>query len=826
MEQRKVYRMEPYYYSDKLKHKLDAMRFVPTAIVDAPSGYGKTTAVREYFVSRLPKGTPIYWFTGAEEAPASAYRRLCQNIEKIDRDAGERLLKIEFPNAATIGEVTDALRSIKCMHESYIVIDNLQLLFDIFPNSFFKALFEHWSKKLHIIFITQLLRRELLASVIGHEWLHIDTTDLRLCAEDIRCYYTLAGVGISFEEAQTIARYTEGWIIAVYLQLSAFRETGKLYDRVGIMVLMEHLLWDALSEEQRTFLLCLSPFETVTLRQACALTGSNMLPEYAMDMLESPFIRYEPLQGQYEVHSILLELLARKRSERGAAFERECLLRAGDYCRDEGELAKAMSYYAQIKDYERMLLLDFSHIILDKTGGKPFAEIARDIAENCPAGIKRGHILSMLRIAWTLLMADMAAEFDILMKEIQEMLDGKNEDGASALLAEWTLLSSFRSYPRLKDMTAALKEAAVLFKGKYSQVILPDMPWWFGEYSPFTAFHNEPGEADREADALEEYITLYSRLTNGHGSGADVLFRAELAFHRGSINDSEILSYKAVFLSESRKQSIVQLGATLRLAQTALHKADAEGWQNAISSMEQAASYSSQNTIIVRSTLDIVRGILFNELINQQSIADWLKQGDFSKNLLPATIGTNALFVHLNFLMNQAEFIKLIGTSEALMPEIGIGKPFICCFLLILSAVGHTALGYSAKAKELLKQAAEIALPDGLVFPFAAYSWLLQGLADEMIENEYTLYYARFKEIKDRYGNGWDILHNAIFQNEFPADLTPREYEVALLAAEGLRNSEIAQKLTVTESTVRAHLRVVFEKLQIDRRAKLAEKLK
>jgi LuxR family maltose regulon positive regulatory protein len=59
-----------------------------------------------------------------------------------------------------------------------------------------------------------------------------------------------------------------------------------------------------------------------------------------------------------------------------------------------------------------------------------------------------------------------------------------------------------------------------------------------------------------------------------------------------------------------------------------------------------------------------------------------------------------------------------------------------------------------------------------------------------------------------------------------PANLTAREYEVANLAAEGLRNSEIAEKLMVTENTVRFHLRTVFQKLDIDRRAKLAEKLK
>ena len=50
--------------------------------------------------------------------------------------------------------------------------------------------------------------------------------------------------------------------------------------------------------------------------------------------------------------------------------------------------------------------------------------------------------------------------------------------------------------------------------------------------------------------------------------------------------------------------------------------------------------------------------------------------------------------------------------------------------------------------------------------------------------------------------------------------------EVAKLAAQGLRNGEIAAKLVVSEATVRAHLRSIFQKLDIDRRARLAERLK
>jgi len=51
---------------------------------------------------------------------------------------------------------------------------------------------------------------------------------------------------------------------------------------------------------------------------------------------------------------------------------------------------------------------------------------------------------------------------------------------------------------------------------------------------------------------------------------------------------------------------------------------------------------------------------------------------------------------------------------------------------------------------------------------------------------------------------------------------TPREGEVLLLMADGLTNAEIAQRLAVSEKTVKRHISAVMGKLGVDNRVKVA----
>jgi DNA-binding NarL/FixJ family response regulator len=65
------------------------------------------------------------------------------------------------------------------------------------------------------------------------------------------------------------------------------------------------------------------------------------------------------------------------------------------------------------------------------------------------------------------------------------------------------------------------------------------------------------------------------------------------------------------------------------------------------------------------------------------------------------------------------------------------------------------------------------------------------------------------------------ILRREAGTREVAAKLTPQEMTIVRLVAGGLRNKEIADKLHISEGTVKVHLHNIFEKLEVDSRLAL-----
>jgi DNA-binding NarL/FixJ family response regulator len=65
------------------------------------------------------------------------------------------------------------------------------------------------------------------------------------------------------------------------------------------------------------------------------------------------------------------------------------------------------------------------------------------------------------------------------------------------------------------------------------------------------------------------------------------------------------------------------------------------------------------------------------------------------------------------------------------------------------------------------------------------------------------------------------VLNRESAVREASETLTPREIDIVRMVAQGLRNKAIAEKLSLSEGTVKVHLHNIYEKLAVDGRLEL-----
>ena len=106
---------------------------------------------------------------------------------------------------------------------------------------------------------------------------------------------------------------------------------------------------------------------------------------------------------------------------------------------------------------------------------------------------------------------------------------------------------------------------------------------------------------------------------------------------------------------------------------------------------------------------------------------------------------------------------------------------------------------------------------DGLLDDTASPSELFEAI-DQLSLGEFA--------ISGQLARRLAFLHTSLEPNvrpkSNPEGLTERESEVLLLLAQGASNREIAERLSLSENTVRSHLRVIMQKLHVTNRVQAA----
>lgn len=818
--------MSELFFSKRLNDKMEHIRTAGLTLSEAPAGYGKTTLISEA-LKELPD---VYWYIALQKVRNGSWQWFLSRLEMLDNDCAGRLRELGTITDDNVNEAVDLLMKLEIDKPTYIVFDNFQYISHEWNPQLLAVFARRRPDGLHIICAAQYIEQfHRVTQGMNKSLCTVNKEDLLLRREEVQGLARKKGFEITPSGMSAVFDKTDGWAVAVAMYLRNYVKYGDgIFALSDTNELLYNLFWRQLEEADRKLLLRLCPFEWIGLKYI-----DELLPEKKQDKDEIqalfarvPLLEYHEAEQRYIPHELLLSFLRFQLVIADEEFHNEVCMRAGEvYCRRDWT-AKAVECFYMAKDYERILSCNLSGMLMEQFDGASYQEMARDILEQCPAQIQNKYPISVLRLCYGLFAGTAFDDFEKYMKKAGELPSVKND---VRMTGEWLMLSAFSVFPDVDKMCEVYSRAGEVMR-EPSHIFCSEEPFMFGCTSMFYLFYHKSGKMMETADKLDEMMKIYNRLTNGHGAGAAELYRAETLDIRGMFEESEILVHKAQLMAEKTGNVSVIYGAAQLRAINALYQSDMNEVQDAIEYLDIQARHFSKicGSNMVKCMEETVQSYVLALMMETGRSADW--------TLGEADSLTDLTFT--NFLVKLSRTTDLVMKKEYRHAIAGIEATLHLDERLLsmparsMMYVGlvmcHMAIGRMPEAMEYVGKVLELVGEDKS-YAFVAcfrkyfaifmhvpaiiskYGEVMQEI--DKLKMQYTrVEKSRIFEMLDRTGDSQDTL-------------TAREMEIARLAAQGYRNSEIAQTLHISENTVKSHMKIIFRKLGIDRRNYLKEAL-
>ncbi len=814
-----------HYYSDDLTKKLNYVAEVRTTLIEAPLGYGKTTAIKDLMQSKEAQGIRVEWIAVAEEPEGAFCNRFFSALKRVDESGADysELDGIENPLNQCRGKILDLLSGIRCERETFLVIDQMELIQEYIPEEIFRALIAHGGDKLHLVLITDRMFHAYAAFLGNAEVYQLRTKDFCLDAADIIKFYRSNDLQIEAEEAVSIAEYTQGWAVAVYLQMLSYKKTGRVQNYGAAALLMENQVWDRLNETEREILLLFAGFRQVTLKLALFMTENITTLDEMRTLFEKiPFVTKTDGGRKFEIHQILCELLEEKMQEKEASYRRSLSIKRGDWYLAEGDELEALWQYYSNQCYGHILKIDLGSLVFQNVHGVSVLQIIEETAMNyAPADGKR-EIISLLRIARILVFMGNRPLYRSMMEQIKTLIEcQESADMKRHLQGEWHLIYALSYFPRPDRMQKEYLEAGNLIAGR-SKVMTAKDSFLFGGPLQILDLHAGSENLDEMIDLAENCISVYSGLTGGGGRGMETLLRAELALMRGTFDEASILAYKAGFQAKEADQKGIMLNAEFVILICMVCMGDEEGFHKTYERVLKAKE-DAKHSAELQYAAQFIEGCLALSLDRHAAISF-----DRPQERVPVTFLSMQHFRDFMILYYKKEYLQLIGSAQlAASRAQEHGKRMLAVIYRCIITAAYNRIGNWKLAAEQLLMALEMAEKERILFPFVSMWGGFSELLDreELVEefHKYHEFLDHAKELSKVILKGRKQIQKEEVQYQVASVLAKREQDIAQLAAKGHSNLQIAEELYLSVNTVKMHLKSIFRKLEIEKRSELSK---
>lgn len=806
----------------RINHALESIFSYPLTIVEAPIGYGKTTAVRGFLTD---KGNPVLWLSllSAEDTTDFFWDRLAAEICKVDEATGLRLKSLGFPSdVPQTANILSVLGEPDYEKNTTLVIDDFHLVRGKEIGALLNQIVKSLPDNLHIVVITRDTTNLDFAELSAKGLCNIMSQQiLRFTDGEIREYCALMGFTTAEDEMEKIVEYTGGWISLVYLTLLGMEHGIPVGRNSAIEELVEKVLYNAYDESIRQFLLSLSVMDSFTTEQAFFVTQEKRAEELLKKLRrENAFVAFDEAAGVYKIHNVLLDFLRAKQSDR---VDRSVLYRrVGEWYLARKTYAQACEYLSRAGETERVLaLLDekgtLSNSLAEFVGSFPmFAATSRELLFRYPFAYLQ-YIGLLLLSADTASVKDGAMRLDEL-KAVYERRDDLPLNLKNSVMAEISAVRIFNVFNNAQKMLDCTREASRLLEGGLSRLFHKESEVTFGCPHFLYSYYQKPGKLRQTVNIMVKDFPDFTTLTDGCGAGCDYVTLAEYALETGDWQAAELNAFKAIYKAKTKEQTGIVICANLTLIRLYIYQGKITEALELLRQLREDVERA--NNPVYNTTLELVDGYVYGCLARFDSIPQWLQIGDMSP----------AHFFYQGLGFNYIVYGKAVLLSRNYIQLEMLTESFTRYFSILCNQLGflHNQI-FEAAAKYRLygmeagcvsmRKALGMARDDNIILPFAEYSPFILDMLRHISNTE--THDAYIKEVLRSCGQYLESL-KCVPQNA--VSLSSRELEVLSLAAEGLKRDEIAGQLGVSTGTVRTHLRNIYRKLEVGGRTAAIKK--
>ena len=797
------------YISERLQESLRPISRCAMTTVVAPMGYGKTTAVNWYLEERAKAETlKIIRISVYSDNLAIFWK----SVQEAFARAGFPFLR-EYPcptDAAGGGLMVDDLcHELAGETSCYIFIDDFHLLTDRRASTFLCMLANRLPVNVHLIVASRDRFVPAAETVrLGAKAYQIGTEQLRLNHTELAVYAHRCGTDLSDAQVESLLYSSEGWFSAVYLNLRTLSERGVLPSRNSdIYTTFTAAMIDPLPEKQREFLAVMGLADEFTIEMAQCITGDADAGQIlSMLTAQNAFVTRLPDGATYRFHHMMKECAERSFLAMESETQKLYWERFGLWYEEHRQYLHAIAAYRKSENYDALLRVIRNDAGILLASLKP-SEVL-EILDGCPAETLKAHpfaILVLMRRMFTWRQIPKMLELKtLLLTAIEEHPELPKEERGN-LLGECDLIMSFLCYNDISAMSRLHRSASTQMS-RPAISIQSSGGWTFGSPSVLMMFYRAPGELESELAEMDECMPHYYKVTNHHGQGAETIMRAEALFCQGRFTDAHIELECAYAQVKDNGQINMAFCC------------DFLSWRlSRYTDVEQHYTFEERYAALLRYhdaswiNLWCATSAYYHALCGEtDKIPEIFSQHRLSDINMLAPGKPMMEMIENQVYLAQGAYARVVGYSAELLPVCeAMHYALVALHIRIQTAAAYEMLGKPEEAHAWLSRALSDAAPDGFVMPFVENYGRLQPILEREIRSDLV---AKIIEL----GEAAKARKAASTRPGAFVALTEREYEIVKLMAQRLSNREIAEKLYLSEGSVKQYVNQIYSKLHIE----------